>query len=177
MLTLNLIPQQLKKEIKFKRIYSLFKKMNYILIIITIVIAITLLVAKLMMQNNFNKIVEQTTQVTKNSQSYNVKVRDINSRLNNVWKIQADFIAWSNLIEDLAERTPSDVAMFLININKEDASINLRGRADKRDDLLVLKENMENSAIYSEIEFPLQNLLQKENVNFNINAKLNLDKF
>lgn len=176
MLILNLIPQQLKKEIKFKRAYGLIKKMNYILVIITIVIAITLLIAKLLLQNNFNKVVEQTSLITKNSQGYNVKVRDINSRLNNISQIQNDFIAWSNLIENLANKTPTGITFSSVKISKEKSLINIRGKAKLRDDLLTFKQNMEESPIYSEVEFPLQNILQKENINFDISAKLDLSQ-
>ncbi|MCK4553818.1 PilN domain-containing protein [Candidatus Parcubacteria bacterium] len=177
MLTLNLIPQQLKKAIKFKRVYALLKKMNCILIIIAVIVAIILLIAKLILQNNFNKVVEQTSLITKSSQGYNVKVRDINSRLNQVLQIQKDFIAWSDLIEDLANRTPDGITFSSVKINKEKSLINIRGNAKQRDDLLMLKQNMEESLIYSEVEFPLQNILQKENINFDISAKLNLDEF
>ena len=177
MLTLNLIPHQLKKEIKFKRVYALLKKMNCILIIIAVIIAIILLIAKLILQNNFNKVVAQTSLITKSSQGYNVKVRDINSRLNHISQIQKDFIAWSDLIEDLANRTPDGIAFSSVNINREKSSINIRGKAKLRDDLLMLKQNMEESLIYSGVEFPLQNILQKENINFEITAKLDLDQF
>ena len=177
MLTLNLIPQQLKKEIKFKRVYAVIKKMNCILIIIAIMIAIILLIAKLILQNNFNKVVEQTSLVTKSSQGHNVKVRDINSRLNYVLLIQKDFIAWSNLIENLANRTPDGITFSSVKISKGKLLIDIRGNAKQRNDLLMLKQNMEESLIYSEVEFPLQNILQKENINFEITAKLDLDQF
>ncbi len=177
MLTLNLIPHQLKKEIKFKRVYALLKKMNCILIIIAIIIAIILLIAKLILQNNFNKVVAQTSLITKNSQGYNVKVRDINSCLNHISQIQKNFIAWSDLIENLANRTPDGIAFSSVKISKEKPLINIRGTAKLRDDLLMLKQNMEESLIYSDVEFPLQNILQKENINFEITAKLDLSQF
>jgi len=176
MLTLNLIPLQLKKEIKFKRIHSLLKKMGSLLIVITIIIAIILLTAKLILQNNFNKVVEETTQITKSSQGYNIKVRDINSRLNQIVNIQNDFVAWSYLIENLADKTPAGITFNSVNINKENSSILIRGIAKYRDDLLALKENMEKSTIYSAVEFPLQNILEKENINFEISAKVNLNE-
>jgi len=176
MLTLNLIPQQLKKEIKFKRVYALLKKMNCILIIIAVIIAIIFLIAKLILQNNFNKVVEQTSLITKSSQGYNVKVRDINSMLNHISQIQKDFIAWSDLIENLANRTPAGITLSSVKTSKGKSLINIRGNAEQRDDLLTFKQNMEESPIYSEVEFPLQNILQKENISFEISAKLDLNQ-
>jgi len=57
MLVLNLVSEELKKEIKLRHLYQLIKKVNYLIIIITIITAIVLLVARVILQNNFNKIV------------------------------------------------------------------------------------------------------------------------
>jgi len=177
MLTLNLVSQELKQEIKLKLVYNLLKKMDYVLIIIAVIVAIILSVAKLILQNNFNKIVAQTTLITKNNQGYNSKVREINSRLNFTAQIQNDFIAWSKVIENLAKLTPDNITFSLIKIDKTKQSIIIKGKAILRDSLLLLKQGMEESPIYQEIEFPVKNILQKENVVFEINAKLNLEAF
>jgi len=174
MLTLNLVSQELKKEIKLQRIYKLLKEINCILIIITIIIAIIFLTARLILQNNFNKIVDQTTLVTKNNQGYNAKVREINSQLNFISQIQEDFIPWSYLIEDLVQNTPPDITFSLIEINQGKQTIIIKGRADFRSSLLTLKQYLEESPICSEIKFPLKNILQKNDIDFEINAKLNL---
>jgi len=175
MLLLNLIPQQLKHEIKFKRFFVLLKKINYIVIIFTIVIAIIILTAKIILQNNFNKVVEQTTLITKNSQSYNIKVKEINSKLDNVSQIQDSFVVWSNLIENLANVTPPGIHLASTKINMEKQIINITGIASERNDLLEFKQNMENLPNFYNVEYPLKNILQKENINFEIDAQLNSD--
>ncbi len=48
----------------------------------TIAVAIILLAARLILQNNFNNIVAQATLVSRNNQCYNIKVREINNKLN-----------------------------------------------------------------------------------------------
>ena len=92
MITLNLISEELKKEIKLRHLYLFIKKINLALIVITIIIAIILLAAKTILQVNFNNIVEQTTLVTKNNQGYNNKIKEINSKIDFIEKIQNDFI-------------------------------------------------------------------------------------
>lgn len=172
MITLNLISQELKKEIKLRHIYKLIKKINYILIIISLTMASILLVARIILQNNFNKIVEQTTLVTKNNQGYNNKVRQINEKINFVSQIQNDFILWSNLIEQLAKITPNGINFYALKINLEQKEIIIKGKAAYRDNLLSFKKNLEESTIYQNIEFPLKNILERENINFEINAKI-----
>ncbi len=173
MLQLNLISANLKNDIKLRHIYSLIKKISYILIIITIATAIILLAAKLILQNNFNNIVAQTTLVTKNNQGYNIKVREINNKLNYITNIQNNYIAWSFLIENLSQITPTDVSFYLTKINLKDKTIKIKGRAGLRASLLALKQNMENSIFFQEIDFPIKNILEKTDIDFEINAKLN----
>lgn len=176
MLTLNLISQEIKKEIKLKRVYGLIKKTNYSFVIAAIIFAAVLLFAKFILQNNFNEIVAQTTLVTKNSQAYNNKVRGINSQLALAAQIQNDFTAWSVLLEELAAKTPAEVNFSYVKIDKMAETIKIRGRVRSRDALLVFKNNLENSAAFTDIDFPVKNILKQKDIDFEISAKLDLDK-
>src|SRR3989338_2910762 len=95
MITLNLISQELKDEIRLKHAYGLLKKIIYILFLILIVSSSCLLAAKFVLQNNFNRIVNETSLITKNTQSYNQKVREINAKFASVSQIQNEYAAWS----------------------------------------------------------------------------------
>jgi len=174
MLTLNLISGELKKEIKLRHLYLFIKKINLTLIIITIVVTIILLIAKIILQVKFNDIVDQTTLVTKNNQGYNIKIRDINKRLDFIEKIQNDFIPWSNLLKTMAEITSSDINLNYLKINFAEQTIKIKGKAGLRDSLLDFKQKMEATTIFKNIDFPIKNILEKENINFEINAKINL---
>lgn len=174
MLTLNLVSEEQKKEIKLRHIYGFIKKINLALIVIAVTVAIILLVAKIILQSKFNEIVAQTTLVTKNNQGYNSKVREINGKLNFVAKIQDDFIPWSNLIEDLSAITPAEVKLYYLKLNSDEQTIKIKGKAGLRQDLLDFKASLEASPDFKEINFPIKNILEKENIDFEINGKLNL---
>lgn len=174
MLALNLISEELKKEIKLRHFYLFIKKINLTLIIITIAAAIILLTAKTILQSEFNDIVSQTTLITRNNQGYNNKVKDINSKINFVEKVQNNFIPWSNALKTVASITPEDISLSYLKINLEESAIKIKGRADQRASLLDFKQKMEAAAIFKEIDFPIKNILEKENIDFEINAKINL---
>jgi len=176
MLALNLVSAEQKKEIKLRHIYGFVKTINLTLIIITIAIAIILLVAKIILQSKFNEIVSQTTLVTKTNQSYNNNIRAINNKLNFITKIQGEFVPWSDLIKNLAEITPADVSLSYIKLNSTEQTIKISGQAGLRSSLLSFKENMEAQPYFKEIEFPIKNILEKTDINFEINAKLDLAK-
>lgn len=173
MLALNLISEELKKEIKLRHLYLLVKKISLTLIIITIMAAIILLTAKTILQSGFNNIIGQTTLITKNSQGYNNKIKDINGKIDLVETIQNNFIPWSNLLKITAGITPEDISLHYLKINLEEQTIKIKGQAGQRASLLDFKEKMAAAAIFEEIDFPLKNILEKENINFEINAKIN----
>ena len=173
MLTLNLISREQKKEIKLHYFYGLIKKTSLILIIIITIITIIFLIAKIIIQIQFNKIVEQTTLVTKNSQSYNSKIREINNKLNFVSKIQDDFIPWSDLIKNVMNITPSDINFYYFKLNVDEKTIKIKGIAKLRNSLLDFKTKMQAIPELKDIDFPIKNILEKENIDFEINCKLN----
>lgn len=172
MLVLNLISEEFKKEIKLKHFYKLIKNINYALVTIVIIATIILLTAKIILKNNFIKVVEQTTLVAKNNQGHNNRTQKINSKLKFVSAIQSDFVVWSKMIEDLSTITPANVSIDLVKLDLTNKDIKLRGIAKQRSGLLELKNNLEKSDTYVNTELPIKNLLEKENINFEINAKL-----
>ena len=143
MIALNLVSSGQRKEIKLRRIYGFIKTVNLAMVIIVIIIAIILLVAKMILQSKFNEVVDQTTLVTKTNQGYNNNVREINSKLNYVEKIQDEFILWSDLIKNLAKMTPSDINLSYFKLNYEDKTVQIKGNAELRSSLLEFKNKIE----------------------------------
>lgn len=174
MISLNLVSKELKQEIKLRHIYNFTKKINLAMIIITTVTAIILLTAKTILQMKFNSIVEQTTLVTRSNQGYNSKVREINGKINFVAKVQDEFIPWSNLLKTLSEIAPGDINLYYLKMSADNKSIKIKGKAGLRDSLLNFKQKMAATQIFKEIDFPIKNILEKENIDFEINARLNL---
>lgn len=174
MLSLNLVSDELKKEIKLRHVYKLIKKIGYILIIVTITISAVLTAAKVILKNNYVKIIKQTTLVNVSNQSYTNKVKGINSRVNAISEIQKDYVYWTNLLKYLSEKTPDKITLSFIKINKDITTLKIGGMAKTREDLLIFKQNLENSKVFSDTNLPLENILKKENINFEISAKINL---
>lgn len=173
MLHLNLISQELKQEIKLKRVYVMLKCAGYILIIITALFAVIILIAKIILQNTFNQVIEQTTLITKNNLGNNTQIREINTKLNSIEEIQNDFTAWSFLLKDLFQDISPGINFSLIKIDKEKQKIELKGISKTRNDLLDLEKSMQKSNKFTDINFPIKNILTKENINFEITAKIN----
>jgi hypothetical protein len=176
MLQLNLISKNLKKEIKIRQIYQIFKKICYIIIIYMVFVGIILLTARIIMQNNFNNIVVQTSYITKNAGKFTTETKEINEKLNYVSKIQSEFVPWSLLLKKIQEQS-KNIKLLSIKINKDKKTIELKGMAESRDSLIEFRDWLEESSYFHSIEFPLRNILARENIDFDINARINLDNF
>ncbi len=176
MLKLNLVSAELKKQIKLQHVYKMLRRANYVLIIITIFIAIVIMSAKVILQNNFNRVVAETTLITKNSQGFNERARNINSRLATLENVQNGFVPWSYFIEDVAKVIPDDIFLSVFKIDYKSNSLALRGRAISRDSLVIFKDNLEKKPYLNKINFPVSNLLEKENINFSFDVKFDLNK-
>ena len=172
MITLNIIPPQLKKEIKIKTVYAALKDFYAILFINICFLGIILLASLGVIQAHFVKTIKNSSLLTKSVENYEQQIKEINTKINEVEKIQAEAVNWSYLLSLLWEQTPKGIFFNKISLNKDKNSLILNGLSDTRENLLVLKSLIEDSGYFKNINFPISNLLKKENVNFTISAEI-----
>lgn len=179
MILLNLLPPTKKKDLRLIQLYTVIKNLIIIVLIFTIVATTILLIIKIVLQNYFNEIVAQTTLTTKTLSVFNKDIKTFNKNLSIVEDIQKNFIPWTNFLVNFTRLVPDNVSIYNLNINKVDDTtykIFIYGFAKNRDGLLAFKNNLENSNDLKEISVPLENLLTKEDIKFNIKATINLNQ-
>lgn len=159
-----------------RHIHRALINISYTMMLSFCLIAMMLLFSRLIMLSYFNRIVDETSLISRNSQSYNIRVREINSKVNSVEQIQKDFLVWSRVFSYLSDISDEEISFSSIKLNKDGASIKTGGVAKTRDALLDLKNKIESSDYFTKIDFPLENILEKNNITFEINAGLNLAK-
>jgi Tfp pilus assembly protein PilN len=174
MITLNLIPPTAKRNLKLTQVYKIIKDLIIFILFLTIFVAIILLLIKMALQNNFNKVVTESTLTTKYANIFNKDVKKFNEYLSAVDKIQQDYIPWSKFLVNLTKLIPENINIKNLDIDSN--KISITGWAKSRDELLLFKNNLENSELFNGVNIPLENLLQKDNVDFNIKASIKLDK-
>jgi hypothetical protein len=172
MLKINIIPTYLKNEIKLRAIYFIIKNSFYIFIIFIITYTIVLLVGKLVLQINFVKTINETTLLTKNTERNNKNFSGINKEINSIEKIQSGSIKWTELFEFMGKNIPNGIKFSRILVDGQKNTINLSGNSINRANLIEFKNFLENSGIFSEINFPIKNFLEKFNINFEVSAKI-----
>lgn len=177
MINLNIIPRDLKKEIKLKILYLSLK--NYLLIIFIIICfySIVLLLSTLFLQYEFTRTINESNLITQNTENYGTKVKNINNEINYINKIQnenADILA---LLVNISNITRADIKIKQIKFDKINKALTINGFAGSRDNLIAFKNSLESTTFLSDINFPLKNLLEKNNIDFEITAKFKSYEF
>jgi hypothetical protein len=177
MLSLNIISPTLKKEIKTKTLYRSVKKLANIIFAVFIIYSFIFLGAKIILQSHFNQLVNINTSLNRGPENYVITVKDINAKIEDIEKIQNESIYWSYLIEKINNLVSEGIIISKIQASSENPTLALKGNANTRDSLLIFKENLERDGIFSNIELPIQSLLSKTNINFDINITLGSYEF
>ena len=109
MITLNIIPENLKRELKFRQFYQSFKKFLAVMFLFTVFYSISMLGALYIIQQHFIDTTFKTNLIIKSTENYTSKVKNINSQLNAIESIQVNFIKWSSLIKYLVDKTNNGI--------------------------------------------------------------------
>ncbi|MFH1029758.1 MAG: PilN domain-containing protein [bacterium] len=174
MITLNLLSREKKEELRFRKIYLMGKDFACIIFIFTVLIAIILSVANIILVNTFNDTISNSYIFGSKNRIFEDDLNKLNSKLENMRKVQSDFVAYDELMLDVNDYVPENIILTYLSINTDSKKAVFKGYALKREDLLNLKNNLENSNLFEKVESPLANLLEKDNINFNITADLKL---
>lgn len=174
-ITLNLIPPQQKKELKLLQTYHYLKNLIFLALIGTILIAVILLIAKIILQNNFNKTINQTYLAVGLAKFSNLEIKKFNQDLKELKEIQKQYFPWLNFFLSLSKIVPEEITLQKLNLDDK-ATVQIKGVAKTRSDLLKFKDNLEKSNLFDKFTIPLEFLLKKENVEFDLNLKLFFEK-
>lgn len=177
MLKLNLLSKNNKKEITLKRSYFLVKRISFILIVLAFFMSTIFFGANLIMEKNLKEYLTFSDLYKKSEQEFNdKKISDINQEINNALVVQKDFFPSSVIIKKMTEIVSDGIVLGNMRIDVDKKIVKIKGLANSRENFLIFKENLENSDFLKKIDSPLTSILQKQNIDFEISAELNLDK-
>jgi hypothetical protein len=102
--------------------------------------------------------------------SYDAKNRKLNLLVSNLKAAKKNQIYWSNLFLKLDGILTSEI--IVQNFSNKDWTIFLIGKSKTREALVSLREKLEKEPCFAEVKFPLSNLVAKENVDFQLEFKV-----
>ncbi|HOZ56409.1 MAG TPA: hypothetical protein PLH29_04245 [bacterium] len=172
MLSLNILPNELKKEIEFRKLSGSIKILIYSISFSVLFYTVSLYGCLFYLKSYYADIASQNTIITKNTDSYNKQIKDINKQIKYIEDIQKESTLWTNVIEKLFGNLSDGIRLNKATFNKNGGAITIAGTASSRDELIALRKYLENNNDFSVISFPIQNLVEKQNINFEINLQI-----
>lgn len=156
-LQLDLLPAREKQNIKLVKIYSFIKKQTWFLLCVLLLLNIAVFYVKKNLARNLQEVDQLLEENKKKNQSLISKVDDFNQKTINFEAIQSSFSVQSDLFLKLAPLIPPGINLTAVNLNSLN-QLTLEGVYQKRDDLLILKDNLETDFM-TDLNFPISNLL------------------
>jgi Tfp pilus assembly protein PilN len=177
MLRINLLAEEAKQTIRFQRLYFFIVKAELALLALVLLAAIATLAAEKIFSFNLYQPNQETVKLI-NSSSANdsAKVKEINDKMATVADIENSHVFYAKILRNLSILMPDDVSLSYIGIDSEQGVMDIRGLAPTRANLLDLEKNLQNAAWLSNVNVPLEEKLNKTNINFDITINFDQKK-
>lgn len=166
---LNLVPPLRKEEIKKSYLLRMIIKWQIEFLLIFVLFSVILwsiiYVLKVEEISNLKQIeMERQSFSYKDMQDYKEKIKNANVQILDIKKIQKGQLYWSELMSKLNEIIFPGIEID--SLNTKDYEVFLTGVADNRDNLVNFKEKLTQENCFKEVDFPLANLINRENLSF-----------
>lgn len=170
MIELNLLPPTEKRGLKLEQLYRwlVFYGSATILISLVFIAFLALIWFFILIQLKGYTVNLEKTRTSFQGQSIENQqklIDEFNSQLEKIAQIQNNHRFYSPALVHLTQLIPSGISIDAFAVD-EQGNCTLSGYAQKRSQLLLLKEALEKSALFEKIENPLSNLTKQSDINF-----------
>jgi len=170
MIELNLLPPTEKKSLRLEQFYRwlIFYGGATILIFLLFIAFLALIWFFILIQLKSYTVNLEKTRTSFQGQSIENQqklINEFNGQLEKIAQIQDGHRFYSPALIHLTQLIPSGINIDAFAIDEQGSCI-LSGYAQKRSQLLLLKEGLEKSTLFEKIENPLSNLTKQTDINF-----------
>lgn len=170
-INLNLIPEYRKEEIKKGKRYKIFIWQALTVLLMAVVFGSILAGFNLSLKAEMEAALQSSIPASqiKNVEElkkYDEEFKEANEKISVLDEIQKGKIFWSNLFLELNQVIPDGVEIK--NISTKKLQVFVSGVAITRDNLVTLKDRLENQKCFESINLPLSNFAAKDNVEFQL---------
>jgi len=165
-IVLNLLPPLKKKALQNELILAHFQSIILILLV-TVTFAIgTLIIVRTQLNANYQDLARRSSDSASAEATADLEnIKQTNAYLRRVRDIQSQYISWSEIVEAVTAIMPPDTRLENLQID-QDGKVHLTGVAKTRDGALELLKRLKGAPFLKDVQSPLTNILQKDNVSF-----------
>jgi Tfp pilus assembly protein PilN len=174
----NLLPKDEQREVVLERITAKLKNLFAWILLSLLVLAGFLLATRIYLGSELSRVSEQVNmqrQVVSQAENRELKQQldGLNTHLSNLVLLDEQQAVWSEVLIELARLTPVDTSIDTIQADRESFVIRLTGFSLNRDSVLQFRRNLLASEYFSDVDFPLSNLIKPTDVNFHYSFYVN----
>ncbi|MEK7546235.1 MAG: hypothetical protein AAB554_04135 [Patescibacteria group bacterium] len=174
MIFLNLLSSGQKEALRARVVYAMIERLMIASVGSLLVAAIALLLIKIELTKSLSQV--QTRQILSSEYvTVNNDIRQLNQQIVRIEALQMMAVSPSELLRDVAARTPSGVRVTGMDFDVKSQSMRLNGTAVGREALLAYEEAMRASPFVKSLQSPISNLFQKADINFQFMIVLDVD--
>lgn len=169
---MNLLPNKQIKRIKLLICYQNIVYSGLILILLILLLIFLLggflIFLNLKYQNIEKKIMTEQSRVfeARTIKGMERKISELNEELNKLEQIQNQKTNIYQVLDEISRNLLIGVEVFTLEINRESSRVLISGHSATRDNLLAIKKTLESSPDYENIDFPLSNLTESKDIDF-----------
>lgn len=168
---INLLPPGKKRDLQASIILAYAQTMVFIFFLVAVILSSTMLSLRLVMKSEADYLKNQaSTAVSAESTDMMTGIRDVNSFLRSVDSLQQSYTPWITVITDIADLLPAGITLDSIRTDQANR-IFMDGTAATRQDALALLKSLQNQPYLTDVNSPLSNILQRENVQFSFEMR------
>jgi hypothetical protein len=115
---------------------------------------------------------EKNLSVKQSNISMDEIIKSLNAQLIQINDVQTKYIKWTRVLNNFNTIVPNEISLNLLEFNSLTKTFRVTGTSSDRQVLLNFQESLSKFPYLKELNFPLSNLAQQNNINFEISGKL-----
>ena len=171
-ININLIPVAKKNRLEYVTNFLLIKDILELVIIISSVLAATLIWSWIFLEKDFSILAKSAAAVNREYYAYNQDIKNINNLTRNIVLSSQNYAPITPKLRELIISLPNDIKINSIQMDRRAQTLTITGTAITRSALLRYQDALNEISWITQVEMPASQLFQKENINFEFRAKL-----
>lgn len=169
---MNLLPIKQRKRARLAILYQNIISSGLILILLILVLIILLggflIFLNLKYQAIEKKIIIEQSRViqTETVRGMERKVKELNKELVELKEIQNKQSNLYQILDNISQKLLLGVVVHSLEIDKKTGKVTVTGYSAFRENLLAIKQALETSSEYKNIDFPISNLTNPKDIDF-----------
>ena len=171
-INLNLLPPAKKNRLKYLIKFIFSNHILEVVIFMTSIVAIALLWSWIVLQDGYSKLAAASILVNKEYAAYNAEIKELNILIKNINKTTENYDVVTPNILNFTTNLPKDIRINSFSLDRKTNILAIQGVATTRQALLDYQDKLRSIEWIEFAETPKSKLFQKENISFEINAKV-----